>query len=109
MVPTMMGKELHIPVKVGSLPSGVHHPVDCAAATKSTAGGDLQQISSLRALPKQAKSWTYNRASIRQLRTLVALPEQGEVARREQIPWIQCWMYDLRLLEVVRTLLYHKN
>lgn len=56
-----------------------------------------------------AKGWRHNRAydwaSVGQLRTFIALPKEREVARREEIPWIERRVHDLRVLIVIRSLL----
>ena len=77
-------------IEVGSLSSGVNHPVHCRSAAKGASRG-------------------YDGRSIRQLRRLFPLPKKGDLATGEEIPRIERWVDNFRHTIVVRALLNDQN
>lgn len=57
----------------------------------------------------RGEATTYDWASVCELRTSIALPEEGEIAGWEEVPRIQSRMHHLRLFIIIRPLFNHQN
>lgn len=77
-------------VKVRSLSSGIHQPVNSTSAAEGTSRWD-------------------DGSTAGELLGLVPSPEQCNLAVREQVPWVQCWVDNFGHAIVIGTLLNDQN